>query len=136
MYPSPAFLREPFAEVAQERAGSSEHRSVVPSSALDLSSFRTSQRGRLWTRRGFGPPLVGTSPWQPPDVQMTPIADPSSATIGEPDIPLTMPSMALETRSMPPLCCTEHWNHRPSSDSSHAVPFDGESAMGNGIANS
>src|ERR1022692_2495850 len=111
MYSSPAFVREPFAESCSRACQIVRATSIVHSSALDLSSFRTSQKGRLWTRRGFGPPLVGTSPGRPPDVQMTPIADPSSATIGEPDIPPRMPLVALETRSMPPLCCTEHWNH-------------------------
>jgi putative tryptophan/tyrosine transport system substrate-binding protein len=52
----------------------------------------------------------------PPAVHTIPIADPSSATIGEPDIPPTMPSTASAIHSGPPLCFTLQRNQRSSSD--------------------
>src|SRR6516225_3752195 len=44
---------------------------------------RSSHPGRLWVRRGLGPPAQGAAA-----VHTTPIAVPISVTIGEPDISL------------------------------------------------
>src|SRR5215472_14455829 len=74
----------------------------------------SSHPGRLWVRRGLGPPSQGAAA-----VHTTPIAVPISVTIGEPDIPLWTPSAAWVIHNGPPKWRTVQENHRrPSSDSS------------------
>src|SRR6516165_2041347 len=77
---------------------------------------RSSHPGRLWVRRGLGPPSQGAAA-----VHTTPIAVPISVTIGEPDISLRMLSAAWVTHSGPPKRRFVQENHRrPSRDNSRA----------------
>src|SRR4029077_3491496 len=76
----------------------------------------SSHPGRLWLRRGFGPPSQGAAA-----VHTTPIAVPISVTIGEPDIPSRMTSAAWVIHSGPPKGRTVQENHRRrQSDRSRA----------------
>ena len=77
---------------------------------------RSSQPGRLWVRRGLGPPSQGAAA-----VHTTPIAVPISVRIGEPDISLRMLSAACVIHSGPPKWRIVEENHRrPSRDNSRA----------------
>src|SRR5436305_14132458 len=71
-----------------------------------------------------------------PPKHTTPIADPSSATIGEPDMPPAISSATLESQSGPLLCFMAHRNHRASRDMSQAAPLFGGSPMASGFATS
>src|SRR6516165_2657836 len=76
----------------------------------------SSHPGRLWVRRGLGPPSQGAAA-----VHTTPIAVPIPVTIGEPDISLRMLLAAWVIHSGPPKWRIVQENHRrPSRDSSRA----------------
>jgi hypothetical protein len=82
------------------------------------------------TRIGFGVRLANAAG----DAHDPAIADPSSARIGEPDMPLRMPLAASMNQNGPPLCCTLQPNHSPSSDSNWAEDSSRTSAIRSGVA--
>jgi hypothetical protein len=91
--------------------------------------------GRWWNKQGFGPPSVCVSSRPvPPDRHMTPIADPSSTRMGEPDMPPVMGCAALKTHSGPLPRRTEHVNQSPASESGNAEHSAGASAIRSGTA--
>ena len=69
-----------------------------------------------------------------PATLTTAIADPSSAKIGEPDMPLRMP-LAASVITGPLLCCTLQPNHShsPSRDSNWAEDSPRTSAIRSGV---
>ena len=110
-----SFTSAAVAEHHRQARLSSRRRPAAPLGSAQLES-RSSQPGRLWVRRGLGPPSQGAAA-----VHTTPIAVPISVRIGEPDISLRMRSAAWVIHSGPPKWRILEENHRrPSRDNSRA----------------
>ena len=110
-----SFTSAAVAEHHRQARLSSRRRPAAPLGSAQLAS-RSSQPGRLWVRRGLGPPSQGAAA-----VHTTPIAVPISVRIGEPDISLRMLSAAWVIHSGPPKWRIVKENlRRPSRDNSRA----------------